>query len=57
MSQPDAWRMIRHRGVTAGIADAIECHNSFTTGITAYRANSGALRADFGVTESGIHKG
>jgi site-specific recombinase XerD len=43
MSQPDAWRMIRRRGLAAGIAEAIGCHTFRATGITAYLANGGAL--------------
>ena len=43
MTQPDAWRMIRRRGVAAGIAEAIGCHTFRATGITAYLSNGGAL--------------
>jgi integrase len=43
MSQPDAWRMIRRRAATAGIAAEIGCHTFRATGITAYLANGGAL--------------
>jgi integrase len=42
-SQPDAWRMIRRRAATAGIAAPIGCHTFRATGITAYLANGGAL--------------
>jgi site-specific recombinase XerD len=43
MSQPDAWRMIRRRAATAGIAAEIGCHTFRATGITAYLSNGGAL--------------
>jgi len=45
MAQPDAWRMIRRRGLAAGIAEANGCHSFRTTGITAYLSNGGALEA------------
>ena len=41
MGQPDAWRMIRRRAATAGIAEGIGCHTFRATGITAYLANGG----------------
>jgi site-specific recombinase XerD len=43
MTQPDAWRMIRRRAVTAGIAEAIGCHTFRAICITAYLSNGGAL--------------
>src|SRR4051812_48277560 len=43
MGQPDAWRMIRRRAMTASIVEAIGCHTFRATGITAYLANGGAL--------------
>lgn len=43
MGQPDAWRMIRRRAASAGIAATIGNHSFRATGITAYLANGGAL--------------
>jgi site-specific recombinase XerD len=43
MGQPDAWRMIRRRAASAGIAAPIGNHSFRATGITAYLANGGAL--------------
>jgi site-specific recombinase XerD len=43
MSQPDAWRMIRRRAVSAGIHAPIGNHSFRATGITAYLSNGGAL--------------
>ena len=41
--QTDAWRMIRRRALTAGIAAPVGCHSFRATGITAYLLNGGTL--------------
>jgi site-specific recombinase XerD len=43
MTQPDAWRMIRRRAVSAGTHAPIGNHSFQATGITAYLSNGGAL--------------
>jgi site-specific recombinase XerD len=43
MTQVDAWRMVRKRGLAAGIMAPIGNHSFRATGITAYLANGGAL--------------
>jgi integrase/recombinase XerD len=41
--QSDVWRMIRRRGLAAGIKTEIGCHTFRATGITAYLKNGGRL--------------
>jgi site-specific recombinase XerD len=43
MTQPDGWRMIRRRALSARIAEAIGCHTFRSPGISAYLSNGGAL--------------
>lgn len=43
MSRIDAYRMVRRRAASAGIATAIGCHTFRATGITAYLENGGTL--------------
>jgi site-specific recombinase XerD len=43
LSQPDVYRMIRRRALTAGIDVAVCCHTWRATGITAYLLNGGSL--------------
>ena len=43
MRQEDAWAMIRHRALAAGILAPIGCYSFRATGITAYLLNGGTL--------------
>jgi integrase len=43
MTQVHAWRMVRKRGLAAGVMGPIGNHSFRATGITAYLANGGTL--------------